>query len=331
MAVFSQQILEQLVDNKGGYLSGQQLSNQLGITRAAIWKEIKKLKEQGYTISSVTNKGYCLVENPYLVSSQLIQSHITGQHKNKVVCLDMVDSTNLYANRLILDGTENGTVVIAEEQTQGAGRMGRSFDSQKGKGLYLSMVVVPNCTVDKLTMLTTYAGLAVCYALEELDGFAPSIKWPNDIIMDNKKLVGILTRLVTDGESNMISHGIIGIGINILQDEFPEELQEKAISLKQVNGKEYLRTELAGKLITQLNRIFIEENWLNNPPTYALGDIKKRSCTIGKKVEVISYNCHRVGSAYDISDTGGLMVEFPQGKEEISFGEVSVRGLLGYL
>ena len=326
-----ERILEQLIAVKGQYLSGQEMRNGLGVTRTAIWKEIKKLRLQGYEIISTTNKGYCLKEKPYFISSLLVQSHIKGKIKNRVVHLDCVDSTNLVANRMVLDGAENGTVIIAEEQTKGAGRMGKSFDSQKGKGIYLSMVIEPKCEVDKLSLITSYAGLATCYALEELGGLQPSIKWPNDIIFENKKAVGILTRLVTDGESNLITHGIIGIGINILQDDFPEELGEKAISLKQLTGKEFLRGEIAGRLISHLNTIFLVEDWLNHPPEKALDEIKKRSCTIGKEVEIIGQKGTKKGTAYDISSSGGLMVDFGETKEEVSFGEVSVRGLLGYV
>ena len=331
MSQSNQTILTELIRMNGGYLSGQCLSDKLGVTRTAIWKEIKKLRAQGYTIHSSTNKGYSLEENPYVLSPQLIQSHISGSTNNQVICLEQVDSTITYANRLILDGAENGTVVIADEQTKGVGRLGRSFDSQKGKGLYLSMVIAPTCTADKLTMLTSYAGLAVCYALEQLDNLTPTIKWPNDIILENKKVAGLLTRLVTDGETNTITHGIIGIGINILQDNFPDEIKDKGISLKGYTGKEYMRNQIAGSVITKLNQMFIEEDWLNHSPPHALEDIKKRSCTIGQQVLVTSGDKQRQGKAFDISPSGGLMVSFPQGDEEISFGEVSVRGLLGYV
>ncbi len=325
-------ILDELNSTQSGYLSGEEISQKLGISRTAVWKNINKLREYGYGIDSVTNRGYKLTTTPNILTPQTIGAYLTTANSNHLVCLDTVDSTNLHANRLVLDGAENGTVVISEHQSKGAGRLGRSFDSQHGKGIYMSMIIQPNCGVEQLSILTSCVGLAVCYVIEMLTDLNVSIKWPNDIIYGTKKLCGILTRLVTDAETGQVSHAIIGIGINVLQEAFPDDISDKAISLLMATDTQFLRAQICGELISQLNRIFIEENWLSHPPQNLLTELKAHSCTIGKEVEVISIkDGTKRGIATDISATGGLVVDFGHGCEEVISGEVSVRGILGYI
>lgn len=324
-------LLHILLGSRGKAISGEALSEELGVTRGAVWKEIDALRRQGYEVEAATNRGYRLTAVPDLLNEELVRAAVTAEASQNIICISETDSTNLYANRLVLAGAGDGTVVLADRQTKGMGRMGRSFSSPAGDGIYLSMILEPRCSADTLGMLTSYAGLAVCIAIERVCGVAAKIKWPNDIIADNKKVCGILTRLCTDAETATITHAIVGIGVNVRQKTFSEELAQKAISIWQITGKDFSRAELAGEIINELNRMLRVEHWLATPPSAALEELKMRSCTIGKPVTVISPTASREGEAVDIDRSGGLVVQFSDGLEVISSGEVSVRGVLGYV
>ncbi len=320
-------VLNMLIKSSN-YISGENISKELNISRTAVWKTIEKLRTKGYLIDAVTNKGYILLNKQSIITKELINDYISLN--NNFYILETVNSTNLYANSLVIDGVDNGTVVIAKEQTQGSGRLGRSFSSPINKGIYYSYILEPNCTAERLSLLTSYAGLCVCDTLKELTGKEFYIKWPNDIIYDNKKVCGILTRLVTNAETMEISHAIIGIGINVLQESFEEELKDKAISLFQITGENYSMSTIIAILTHKLNEMFIENNQLIKDNVKYLDKLRKLSCTIGKEVSVISPLSTRYGVAVDISQDGGLVVDFNGNCEVISAGEVSVRGVLGY-
>lgn len=323
-------LLTLLLQNKEQAVSGESLSEMLGVTRGAVWKEIAALRQMGYGVEAATRRGYRLIEIPDLLTAELVGAAVKGDTQQEIICLPETDSTNLYANRLVLSGAADGTVVIADRQTNGMGRMGRSFESPGGQGIYLSMILEPHCTAGSLGLLTSYAGLAVCAAIEESCGVRVEIKWPNDIIIEGKKVCGILTRLVSDAESGTITHAIVGIGVNVRQQSFSPELADKAVSLWQACGRELSRAELAGGIINHLNRILRVERWLENPPENALTELRERSCTIGRRVVVDGPAAHEEGEAVDIDPAGGLVVRFVGGTRVVSSGEVSVRGVLGY-
>lgn len=323
-------LLTLLLQNKEQSVSGEGLSEKLGVTRGAVWKEIAALRQMGYGVEAATRRGYRLTEIPDLLTAELVGSAVTGEVNQEIICLTETDSTNLYANRLVLSGAADGTVVIADRQTKGMGRMGRSFESPAGQGIYLSMILEPRCTVNSLGLLTSYVGLAVCAAIEGACGVRVQIKWPNDIIIEGKKVCGILTRLVSDAETGTITHAIVGIGVNVRQQSFPPELADKAISLWQACGQELSRAALAGEIINHLNRILRVERWLENPPDGALAQLRERSCTIGKRVVVSGSADSCQGDAIGIDPAGGLIVRFEDGTRVVSSGEVSVRGVLGY-
>ncbi|MEG2086847.1 MAG: biotin--[acetyl-CoA-carboxylase] ligase [Angelakisella sp.] len=325
----SDRLLKLLLAGQDKAQSGQALSEQLGVTRAAVWKEVEALRQQGYRIESGTNRGYRLSGQPNTLEPALLRAASCGC-AHPIVYLDSVDSTLLYANRLVLDGAENGTVVLADRQTAGVGRLGRSFASPAGVGIYLTMVLEPHCTVDRLGLLTSLAGLAVCEAISSLCGVSPALKWPNDVILQGKKVCGILTRLVSDAETATVTHALVGIGVNVLQQEFPPELSEKAISLWQATGIALPRAELAARIVHGLTERLITENWLQAPPADTVARLRALSCTLGKAVTVVSPTGSRQGVAEALDDSGGLLVRFAEGVELVSSGEVSVRGLLGY-
>ena len=310
------------------YISGENISEKLNISRSAVWKAIEKLRQEGCEIIASTNRGYMLKNKEKIVTESLIKefAHID----NDFCILQTINSTNLYANRLAIDGAKNGTVVVSMEQTQGSGRLGRSFSSPKYEGIYYSYILEPHCSAEKLSMLTSLAGLCVCETLAEVTNEAFSIKWPNDIIYDGKKVSGILTRLVTNAETMEISHAIIGIGINVLQSSFQNDLADKAISLLQITGKSFSLSQIIAILTQKLNTMFIEHNSLIESSEENLTRLRELSCTVGKEVNVISPLDERRGMAIGIADNGGLIVDFGSHIETVLCGEVSVRGVLGY-
>ncbi len=221
--------------------------------------------------------------------------------------------------------------MLADRQTHGNGRLGRSFLSDGGRGVYLSYLLRPDCDPAALSLLTSCAGLAVCQVLEQ-QGLSPAIKWPNDIILDRRKVCGILTKLTSDAESGTINGAVIGIGVNVTQqrEDFPEELRDKAISVREA-GVSVPRAAIAAGIITRLDDMFLRQHILSQPAEALIGELTRRSCTIGGRVEVISPTGQYEALAVGIAPDAGLIVELPDGtRRTVSSGEVSVRGLLGY-
>lgn len=319
-----------LTGEREQFHSGQELCEQLGVSRTAVWKEVNRLREQGYAIQSVTNRGYRLTGLPDLLTDDLLALHLS-QRREPVFCYDEVDSTNTRLLQMALSGAANGTVVLADRQTRGSGRLGRSFASPGGSGVYLSYLLRPECDTERLSLLTSYAGLAVCEVLEEY-GLAPAIKWPNDIIINRRKVCGILTKLTSDAETATVNGAVIGIGVNVTQrrEDFPEELQDKAISVREA-GAIVPRAELAAKIIERLDRFFFEEKLLCCPAGPVIERLRQRSCTIGSRVTVITPTESREADAIDIAPDAGLVIRYDDGTvTTVNSGEVSVRGLLGY-
>ncbi len=324
-------VLTLLTEAGDRFLSGEAMSRQLGITRAAVWKQIQKLRETGYDIEAVTNLGYRLLAVPEKLDRENLVSLLDGcPWREQVTVLETVDSTNNYLKRIALEHCPHGTVVLSDEQTGGRGRQGRSFLSPRGSGLYLSVLLRPSCAPSALSHVTAMAAVATCDAVEQVTGIRPKVKWPNDPMWEGKKLCGILTELSVEWESNSLEYLIIGIGINCNQKQadFPEELQEKATSLAQVLGKPVDRTKLAAALIRNLERLSREiltgkQQWIAQ---YA------RDCiTIGRQVKIMRGASERFGTATGIDENAALLVRYDSGETGVVFtGEVSVRGVNGY-
>lgn len=243
-----------------------------------------------------------------------------------IIYLDSVDSTNTYAKTLAQSGAPHGTCVLASMQTGGRGRMGRSFSSPANMGVYLSVILRPNCKPEALMHLTCCAGVAMCDAVEKAAGIRPEIKWINDLVVGKRKLGGILTELSV-GSSGFVDFAIVGIGINCCQQEedFPGELRGIATSLCMTTGTEVTPVTLAKEMLISLSNLDIrqKENYMRR--------YKADCLTLGQDVLVFQGENRRQGKAVDLDDDGGLTVEFPDGHTEtISSGEVSVRGLYGY-
>ena len=329
--MLKEDILQLLKAGKDTYLSGQRISAQLVVSRAAVWKAVEALRKDGYGIDSRSNCGYRLVRVPDVMTQEALSDIGTRQVGRKVLYYDRLDSTNNEIKRLSIDQVENGLAVIADCQTGGRGRRGRSFLSPAGKGLYLSVLMQPHCSVEELSMLTAWSAVALCRAVERACGVRPGIKWPNDLVLNRKKLCGILTELEWEVESGEFSCVIIGAGINVSQDEadFGPEVAPIAISLAQALGMAPDRTELAARVIRSLNALY--DDFPSQNAAYL--DHFRRDClTVGNPIKVISGAGERIGTAMGISDDFGLTVRWEDGSTEtLTSGEVSVRGLYDYV
>ena len=240
-------ILKEL-KNADDYISGQQLCERLGVSRTAVWKHIKALRAEGYEIDSVTNKGYKLMMEPDLLTKEEVASCLHTKWLGKDLhCYETMDSTNLEIRRLAEAGAGHGIVAITEEQTMGKGRRGRSWLAEAGAGIAMSFLLKPQIEAQNSSMLTLVTALAVNEAICETTGIRAKIKWPNDIIVNGKKICGILTEMSL--QMDEINYIVVGLGINVNIDHFPEDLSDKATSLQIEGGRKIKRAPLAAKVL----------------------------------------------------------------------------------
>ncbi len=259
--------------------------------------------------------------------------YLPGDHpwQNRIHFFDTLPSTNDYAKALAAQGAAEGTVVIAGSQSAGRGRMGRSFHAPEGLGLYLSVVLRPGCEPGKLMHLTCAAAVAACNAVEHCSGIRPQIKWINDLILENKKLGGILTELSVSSKTGLVDWAVIGIGINCLhrKQDFPREIQSIATSLLQAAGCSVTPDSLAAALILQLFAINSE---LLTKKTEIMHTYRQDCLTVGRDVMLLQGEVQTPVTVLDVDFDGGLMVRFPDGAvSTVCSGEISIRGLCGYL
>ena len=327
-----ERVLSLLRESGGEYLSGEAMSRQLGISRAAVWKTIEALRQEGYEIASAPNRGYRLQAAP----DRLREGELAGPLEGclvgrKLLCLDTVDSTNTECKRQAMAGAEEGLVVIADEQTGGRGRLGRTFQSPKGSGLYLSALLRPRLEPAQVADFTAWVAVAVCDGIEAACGVRPRIKWTNDIILGGRKLVGILTELGLESESNALEYLVPGIGINVNHrpEDFTPEIRDMATSLAQQLGHPVRRTEVAIQLVRALDRMYA--GFPENKAEY-LAKYRADCLTPGNPVQLITPVSRQEAYAVEIDDDFRLVVELPDGsRKALSAGEVSVRGMYGYV
>lgn len=259
-----------------------------------------------------------------------ILSHLPGNFPWQVHWFNTIDSTNTHAKALAEQGAPHGTVIIAAQQTNGRGRMGRSFSSPAEKGIYLSVILRPDCTAESLMHLTCAVGTAMCNAIQAVCDFRPGIKWINDLIACNKKLGGILTELSIDPTSGLVRYAIIGIGINRsqTQEDFPAEIRDIAISLEMICKKTIPADILIAAMILEL------QNMDKNLLLYRneiINAYRKDCITLGSDVVILQTDSKQYGQAVDVDENGSLIVKLSDGKmKTVNSGEVSVRGLYGY-
>ena len=305
------------------------MSLMLGISRAAVWKRISKLKKEGYLIEASTKKGYRLQSHDIQYGKVGIQSLLNTEFIGRELrFFNTVESTNSTLKALASEGAVDGTVIISDAQSMGRGRMGRDWSSSAGLGIWMSILLRPKLHPAMIQSLTLLTAVAVSKALEAYPDIIPGIKWPNDILLGNKKCCGILTEL--SAEAERVSWVVTGIGINInqLETDFPEGLQPTATSLRQhiKQGAPLNRCDIAAQVLNQFERIYCD--YLLNGPSQMLKEWKERSVTIGRRVNLIKDQTTIAVKALDIGVDGRLVVEYDDGTiEEVISGEISLRNL----
>ena len=325
-------ILHILKENQTEYISGEELSRRLGVSRTAIWKSINQLKEIGYKITSQTNKGYLLIESPDALSEQEIRPLLTGDIVgSNIAYFESLESTNTYAKKLAEQTFQEGLVIIAEEQTAGRGRMGRSWISPKGKGIWMSILLKPDVRPRDASKLTLVAATAVCRGIESCCGLKPLIKWPNDIVMEGRKLCGILTEM--GAEMDDIEYVVVGIGINANLEEadFDEAVRPIATSLRLLQGENILRKKLVAAILNEFNQLYHPFR-SSGSIGHMLEEYKGKSAVIGNTVRILGKNQDITAKAVDINPEGHLIIETSDGNQvTVNSGEISVRGIYGYI
>lgn len=306
-------VLKILINNADNFISGETLAKKLSKSRAAVWKAIKALQKQGYVIDAVTNKGYRLNEQNDIITQKSLKEFINFDAD--ILYYPIIDSTNNEAKRLVSNGSNRPMLIVAEEQTNGRGRQGKSFYSPPLTGIYMTLVTHPMSKLTNAVTATTAASVAVCKAVEELTDLKPKIKWVNDVYLDDKKICGILTEAITDFETQTVSSVVIGIGMNIKTIHFPDEV-ENAASLN-VNIS---RVKLIAQIANNLNRILCCD--YGEFIDYYIS----HSMIIGEKINFIKGSKITPATAIDIDSTGGLVVELENGKiATLRSGEISIR------
>lgn len=322
-------VLRMLIEAEG-YLSGQRICEALGVSRTAVWKAVNELKEEGYVIESVSNKGYRLLEEPKdFLSREALECHMqTSELGRRVYFYDKIDSTNLEAKRLAEAGAVNGAVVFAREQSAGKGRRGKSWSSPPDCNVYMSLLLRPRIEPEHASCLTLVAALGVCRGIRELTGLEAQIKWPNDIVVKEHKVCGILTEM--NLEADYIRYVLVGIGVNVNVWEFPKELREIAGSLCLAAGRSVDRRELAAEILLWLEHYY--EIFLRTEDLSGLLEEYQRSLVnVNRTVRLLKGDRELLGVAQGIAEDGGLLVQTGHGVEKVVSGEVSVRGLYGYV
>ena len=319
-------VLQALRSCSGQYISGEELSTQLNVSRTSIWKAIKALREEGHTIEAATNNGYMLIHNNRRLTESEIRQGLSENNRNiEIHVYDSVTSTNSEAKRLALEGAADGTLVVSGQQTAGRGRLGRSFYSPK-EGIYLSVIIRPRFDVSKSVLITCAAAVAVAESVKEIAGKDARIKWVNDVYVDDRKVCGILTEGMTDFESGQIEAVIIGIGVNTDVSNFPDDLKRIAGA---VDG-DYSASELAGAIASRTIDYAhnIEERTF-------IDSYRSMSTVIGKKITVYKgqYKLNPedeiegvTAEVKNIDNDGRLIVVYEDGTEEaLSSGEITIR------
>lgn len=302
------QLIKALSDADGDFLSGQALAEKIGCSRTAIWKHIEELRKDGFILEAVRNKGYRILNTPEdLTESEILFGIETDRFGKHIHFYESVESTQKEAHRLAYDGAPEGTVVVAEEQRTGRGRLGREWFSHPKRGVWMSMIVRPDLPPQKAPQFTLISAVAAANAIEEVTGLHPEIKWPNDILINGKKVVGILTEL--QAEADKISSLIIGVGMNVNHDseDFPKSVRKTATSLSIEKGEKISRAQLIQTFLRYFEKYYAL--YLNKgfAPVKLLWETY--STSIGKVITATTVTGKIVGRALGITDEGVLKIE----------------------
>lgn len=319
-----------LLRSADGYISGQELCNRFGVSRTAVWKAINQLKEAGYEIEAQQNKGYRLMAAPDLMTEAEIKSLMhTEWVAKEVLYFDTIDSTNTKAQELAEKGYQRGTLVVADKQESGKGRRGRSWVSPSGTGIFMTLMIKPDINPNNASMLTLVAALAVAKAITSVTGEEALIKWPNDIVVNGKKVCGILTEM--NAQFDYINHIVVGIGINVHNESFPEEISQMASSLMiEAGGKRFHRAQIIAETMSYFEQYY--DTFLKTQDLSALvREYDKLLVNRNKSVRVLDPKEPFDGKAMGITSKGELIVDTWESRKLVSSGEVSVRGIYGYV
>lgn len=319
-----------LLRSADGYISGQELCNRFGVSRTAVWKAINQLKEAGYEIEAQQNKGYRLMAAPDLMTEAEIKSLMhTDWVAKEVLYFDTIDSTNTKAQELAEKGYPSGTLVVADKQESGKGRRGRSWVSPSGTGIFMTLIIKPDINPNNASMLTLVAALAVAKAITSVTGEEALIKWPNDIVVNGKKVCGILTEM--NAQFDYINHIVVGIGINVHNESFPEEISQMASSLMiEAGGKRFHRAQIIAETMAYFEQYY--DTFLKTQDLSALvREYDKLLVNRNKSVRVLDPKEPFDGKAMGITPKGELIVDTWESRKLVSSGEVSVRGIYGYV
>ena len=321
--ITKEKLLELLEENREEYLSGEELAGTLAVSRAAVWKAVKSLQQEGYPIDAVTNRGYRLSRGGDRLSAPGIRKYLKDACRElPITVVEETQSTNTALRALAEAGAPEGTVYIAQSQTGGRGRMGRSFFSPAGTGLYLSLLLRPTTWEPaRAAQLTAAAAAAMCEAIREVTGKEPGIKWVNDLLLDGKKVCGILTEASFSMESGVLEYAVLGLGVNVYPPEggFPKELGEIAGAVLDTPGED-VRNRLAGEF---LNRFL--EGYAHPEDRSFLEIYRRRSVAVGREVTVLSGGHERRAFAFGVDDDCRLLVRYDNGTEQaLSYGEIRI-------
>lgn len=310
-------LLQILEENRGAPVSGQALADRLHVSRAAVWKAMKALEADGHCITAVTNRGYRLEQDSDVLTPQGIRCRLRPAYRDCAIRVDSrVTSTNTQAKKLAADGAAAPSLLLADGQTAGRGRMGRTFFSPPGTGLYMSVLLRPAVRAEELPLVTLAAAAAVCEAVEEAAGVSTRVKWVNDVLVDGRKVAGILTEAVGDLESGTMECVVVGVGVNVKTpaDAFPEELRERAGSLLPARVS---RCDLAAGIA---NRLLAYAAAL--PERRYLEPYRNRLAVLGKPVQYKQRERWMTGRAVDLREDGCLLVEGTGGLAALRGGDI---------
>ncbi len=320
-----EEILQLLKDHSSEFLSGEEICRRLRVSRTAVWKRIQSLRAQGYEIEASTRSGYRLLGSPDLLTPAEIKPLLKTKWIGKTIHhFDTLDSTNAKAYQLALDGAEEGEVVIAESQEKGKGRLGRQWVSPPSLNLYLSVILRPKIPPHQASLITLMAAVATADAIQKVSGLLPLIKWPNDLLLRNRKVAGLLNEI--HSEIDRVHFVILGVGVNLNADEktFSEEIRAIATSLKMETGQTISRKVFLQLFLQELERWY--SVFIHGERAVILRAWRDRAHLKGRRVKINSFGEALAGTAIDVDSDGALILETEDGeRKRVVAGDVEYK------
>ena len=317
--------IAKLLYGSADFVSGGQISESLGVSRQAVNKAVKALRAKGFEIESTTNKGYRLKAMPSELCEEAIACYLSTELiGSRIKVLDTVGSTNDYLKKLGSEGAQSGAVIIAREQTKGKGRLGREWKSKKDENISMSILLRPKLSPAEVSAITPLSGLAMCKAINDFCRLDSRIKWPNDVIVGKKKLVGILTEM--SAEFDRVNYTVTGIGVNVSNTTFPDEIAHKATSILLETGRHIDKNKFVATALNYLERELVLNRYILSG--YTVSEYQSLCATVGRSVTFTRGNRRISGMAVGINNSGELEVMLSNGTiAKVNSGEVTVQGI----